>query len=108
MRTDDDIVQVKMTLAASVSIDLERVEEGDPMAWQQASLGLDLSDPIQKQQAIFKYLGMYLSRELLLTQCPSTNGPGELWPIEMEVVKYGVSIIPTESSSVDSSGTSKA
>jgi hypothetical protein len=90
MRTDQDIVQVRMSLVASISLDLQRIEEDDPVVWQQASEGIDLEDPVQKRQAIFKYLGMYLSRELLLTECPSTNGPGEVWPIEMEVVKYGI------------------
>ena len=89
MRSEDDIVQVKMTLAASISLDMQRIEEDDPVAWEQASSGMNLNDTEEKKQALFRYLGLYIARELLLTKCPSTNGPGEIWPMDMEVVKYG-------------------
>jgi len=90
MRSDEDIIQVRMTLAASISLDMQRIEEDDSLVWQQASADMDLTDPDQKKQAVFRYLGLYIARELLLTGCPSTNGPGETWPIEMEIIKYGI------------------
>lgn len=87
MRDDTDITLVRIVLSGTISLDWERIE-ADP-AWVFVTAGMDLSDPEDRKQALFKYIGAYLSRQLLLTDCPSTNGPGQVWPIEMEVVSGG-------------------
>ena len=88
MRTEDDIVLIKMNLYATAIIDLERVEQ-DPV-WLAISSKYDFTISSELKQAIQEYVSAYISREFILTECPSTNGPGEPRVITMEVLFNGV------------------
>lgn len=91
MRTPEDLILVKVTLSALVSLDLERIIE-DPR-WATVADNVDLNDPEQREQALFQYLGSYIGREreqLFDTVfMPATNGPADLTVEKMENVSHG-------------------
>lgn len=89
MRSDKDLLRIRVTAYSLVDLDLERVES-DPR-WEQIALRYDLNDPESKTQALFEYLGSYVSQELLFDSnfMPSTNGPAGLFITDMEDVTHG-------------------
>jgi hypothetical protein len=84
MRTLDDLVQIRFQLHSTISLDWERIEL-DP-DWIMISSEFDLSDQEQLEQALFRYIASYISRQQILTHMPSTNGPGDLYVLNMEIV----------------------
>lgn len=97
MRTPEDLILVKVTLSALVSLDLERITE-DPR-WAQIADNVNLNDPEQREQALFQYLGSYISREreqlFDSVFMPATNGPADLTVEKMEDVTNGNSTSST-------------
>lgn len=89
MRDMNDIAQIQVQLQGVVSLDLERVEE-DPR-WDTISRKYDLNDPEQRKQALFEYLGSYIAGERLFDSSfmPSTNGPADLFILDMEELSNG-------------------
>jgi hypothetical protein len=80
MRTRHDLKIVRFSLICGVTLDMERVED-DP-AWAMASRHFDLEDPVQMDAALIEYLKHYLSKEGLLAEMPSTNGPADVYGME--------------------------
>lgn len=89
MRSQEDLIQVKVTLNATISLDRERIIE-DP-AWAAIADNVDLNDPEQREQALFLYLAGYINREQLFDSVfmPSTNGPADIRVEKMEDVSDG-------------------
>jgi hypothetical protein len=89
MRTNEDLVKVRVHLYAIADLDWERIE-ADPH-WDLIAQGFDLTDLEQRKQALFRYLGRYLASEKLFAQQPvyGTNGPSELFITDMEVIANG-------------------
>ena len=90
MRDMNDLIEVKVQLQGVVSLDLERVEEDNPR-WETISHKYDLGDPEQRKQALFEYLASYLAGERLFDSSfmPSTNGPADIFVLQMEDVTNG-------------------
>jgi hypothetical protein len=88
MRSEEDIVRVKIELTADIELDMQRMVEDDPV-WLQISHGAELDDPLQRQEAFRLYLSHYIVRERFLSGMPSTNGPGSMRLNKMEVSFYG-------------------
>jgi hypothetical protein len=85
MRHENDRLLVRITLSSVIDLDLERVEE-DPQ-WQRLIEGKDDSNKDIVKAMLFEYINQYLLRgPRIMTNAPSTNGPSELWPIEMEII----------------------
>jgi hypothetical protein len=93
MRTNEDIKQVKFTGKGSVTIDLETAEK-DP-AYLRLAGQHDMTDATQRDLVLSKYLAFYFGWERMFQDLPCTTGPGDIFPIEMEVVhatsSYGTS-----------------
>lgn len=89
MRTKEDLVRIMVSSYSIIDLDWERIEE-DP-EWSMVSSAFDLNDQEQKMQALFRYLGNYVSRDQLFkaTFMPSTNGPANLIITDMEDVTNG-------------------
>jgi len=91
MRGPEDLILIDVYLKSTVSLDRERIVE-DP-AWAAIADNVDLNDPEQREQALFRYLAQYISRgnEKLFDSVfmPSTNGPADLTIIRMEDVTHG-------------------
>jgi hypothetical protein len=89
MRGPEDLITIRVTLSATISLDRERIVE-DP-AWASIADNVDLEDPEQKDQALFQYLASYIRREQLFDSVfmPSTNGPSDLVLENLEEVKNG-------------------
>jgi hypothetical protein len=90
MRDMNDLIAIKIKLQGTVSLDLERVEEDNPR-WENIAHKYNLGDPEQRKQALFEYLASYLSGERLFDSSfmPSTNGPADLFILDMEDVTNG-------------------
>jgi hypothetical protein len=86
MRTEEDIIRVRVGLSGILELDLERIEL-DPN-WRQIAMTYDLNDSQERAKALMAYVSHYVVRERFLREMPSTNGPGELNLLQMEVV-YG-------------------
>lgn len=86
MRSPEDLVQIKVSLYSIISLDMERIEM-DP-AWIEVCQRVDLEDPEQVKQALFQYLGLYISREELFDNrfMPATNGPANVIITDMELI----------------------
>jgi len=82
-RTDEDIFEVTGTLNFRLSLDWERIE-ADPV-WRQY---LMLSEG-NINAALEAYLVHYLTRDRLLREMPSTNGPGQLSLQQWERINDG-------------------
>ena len=88
MRDEQDIIQVTLTVVGNIELDLERIE-ADPNWRQVLSAGWDLDTPEGRLGALQDYLGHYITRELFLREMPSTNVPGSIRLIELEVTSNG-------------------
>lgn len=86
MKSPEDLVQVKVSLYSIISLDKERIET-DP-AWAEVCSRFDFDDPEQVKQALFQYLGLYISREELFDYrfMPATNGPSAILITDMEII----------------------
>lgn len=89
------IVDLSFRVTGRVQLDLERAQE-DPW-WEQYTRGLDLSDPIQFQQAVSNYVSAYLAKENLLSEAPFTCGPADVYNINIEVKNGGSNNAAAES-----------
>lgn len=87
MRTENDIVRLKMDLEAVIEVDLQRMADDDPN-WAQLSQGYDLSTVEGRYAALRVYVEHYITRERFLRDMPSTNGPGSVELTELEVHPY--------------------
>jgi hypothetical protein len=87
MRSEADVITVRVNLVGSVELDWQRMVEDDPN-WARVSTGWDLEDPLQLQAAIHSYLMHYIARERFLRDMPTTNGPGLLIPGSIQVQFY--------------------
>lgn len=76
-RSFDDIFTVNLKLDATISVDLERIEE-DPVWINFLSL---YSSP----EAFIMYLSYYIVRDKFLSEAPFTNGPGGFNLIDVEI-----------------------
>jgi hypothetical protein len=84
MRAFDDLIRVRVSTYLIADLDWERIE-ADPN-WELVSRQFDITDPKEKQTALFRYLGEYIAREQLLINMPCTNGPSDLYITDMEVI----------------------
>jgi hypothetical protein len=92
MRTQEDLILVRVNMTALVSLDLERITE-DP-AWAAIADNVNLSDSDQREQALFNYLASYIQRHQLFggsVFMPATNGPSDINIINMEEITNGTS-----------------
>lgn len=91
MRSPEDLIQVQVKLSATISLDRERITE-DP-AWASIADNVDLNDPEQVEQALYLYLGQYITREKkqLFDSIfmPSTNGPADIIIDDMKELHNG-------------------
>jgi hypothetical protein len=89
MRSFDDIKIVNFTGTGSVTIDLERAE-ADPQYLRICGQH-DKTVPAQRDEALKRYVAVYFGRELMFQEMPCTNGPGEIFPVTLEVrnAQYG-------------------
>lgn len=92
------IVDVTFNIMGRVQLDMDRAKE-DPW-WEQYTKGLDLSDPIQFQAAVFNYVSAYLKNEELLSDAPFTCGPADVYRITTEVRNGGSNNAANDSSPV--------
>lgn len=83
MRSEEDIVEVRIEMSSLLSLDWERIEN-DPI-WIQIGNDCNLSDPAQRHQALLRYIGAYIGLEKFFRDCPSTNGPASVWAHNMEI-----------------------
>jgi hypothetical protein len=86
-RTDEDIFEVTGTLNFRLSLDWERIE-ADHVWRQYLMLSEDLG------AALEAYLVHYLTRDRLLREMPSTNGPGQVSLQQWERINDGDSNCP--------------
>jgi hypothetical protein len=86
-RTDEDIFEVIGTLSFRLSLDWERIEN-DPV-WRQY---LMVSE--SPEAALEAYVEHYITRDRLVREMPSTNGPGQLALQYMERITNGNSSGP--------------
>jgi len=84
MRDLSDLIKVRFSISGSLEMDWERLEQ-DP-EWQRFAERYDLADPEQKKEAVTKYMISYLSDEQILATMPVTNGPADLYGINVEVL----------------------
>lgn len=90
MRSPEDLIEVEVVLSSVISLDRERIIE-DPV-WASIADNVDLNDPREREQALFMYLGSYITRCQMFGGSifmPSTNGPSDIKLIEMEDVTNG-------------------
>lgn len=90
MRSPEDLIKVRVTMQAMVSLDRERIIE-DP-SWASIADNIDLNDQSQVEQALYLYLRNYIHRQPLFGEqifMPTTNGPADIQVIEMEDVSHG-------------------
>lgn len=76
MRSEDDIIQITVNMAARLELDLERVMN-DPVGRTIAEK-YDLTVSDQLYAMLVEYCEFYISRERFLSRAPSTNGPGSI------------------------------
>jgi hypothetical protein len=86
MKTEEDIVRIRLSLVGEFEIDIDRIVE-DPV-WRTISSRYDLSIEVQWQQALEEYVAHYIIRERFLAKMPCTNGPGSLQTIQPMEVRY--------------------
>ena len=77
MRSREDLKAVRFEMVGGITLDIQRVEQ-DP-AWSMASRFYDLEDTQQFDAALVEYVKHYLSKESLLAEMPSTNGPADIY-----------------------------
>lgn len=82
MRTQDDIKNVRIELAATVQLDLERVED-DPVY---SSILASAPYP-NTNAALEEYIRRYLAREVVLAENPATCGPASFYGTTVTVVE---------------------
>ena len=70
-RGPEDLLTIDLELACELSLDMERIE-ADPVYRQ----CLEMEE--HPEVALQVYIEHYITRERLLSQMPSTNGPGRL------------------------------
>lgn len=81
MRNENDIKHIRVELAGTVQLDLERVEE-DPVS----EVIQNTSDIKNLNALLQEYIRRYLSREVILADCPATCGPVSLYGLNVTVV----------------------
>ena len=87
MRTQEDLIEVRVEMVSTISLDRERIIE-DP-AWAAIADNINLEDKEQVEQALFLYLKSYIIRQQLFGACifmPATNGPSDIEVKSMEEV----------------------
>jgi hypothetical protein len=84
MRSADDLITVKATITRRLTLDRERLES-DPV-WSQVSqqLGYVTGDPLT-EELVSTYLNHYIVRDQFPHQTPTTNGPGDIDAVQLEV-----------------------
>lgn len=87
MRSPDDLIRVRVTMYSPIYLDKERIES-DPR-WEEVSRHFDFSQPGQKEQALYQYLGLYINREQLFDSrfMPASNGPADIFITDMELIE---------------------
>lgn len=94
------MVDITFTVTGRVQLDLDRAKED--IWWEQYTRGLDMTDPIQFQEGVRRYVSAYLRNEQLLSDnAPWTCGPASLYQIQLEV-KNGGNAERTEGSNTSS------
>lgn len=84
MRSEVDIISVQAMTVRRLTLDLERMER-DPV-WIQISESLGAAPgTIIFEQAVRSYLHHYILRDQFPHNMPSTNGPGDIDQIQLEV-----------------------
>lgn len=87
MRTQEDLIEIEVMMRSKVSLDRERIIE-DPQ-WASIADKVNLDDPYELKQALFSYLGSYISRQQIFGGesifMPSTNGPANIRIVNMEI-----------------------
>lgn len=90
MRSAQDIISVQATITRRLTLDLERIES-DPVFSQVAQqLGYAAGDPLT-EELVGAYLQHYIVRDQFPHQTPTTNGPGDIDAIQLEVTWPGQS-----------------
>jgi len=87
MRCPEDLIQVRVLLGSTISLDRERIVN-DP-AWAAIADKLDLTNSEELERALHLYLSSYLRREELFDSVfmPSTNGPASVEVLQIQQIK---------------------
>lgn len=95
-RFEKDLVDIRLELKGFVGLDWERMYE-DPVFRQAMIIHGEVpleqvhdADPLWRSTVLQEYLLHYIVRDRLLRDMPSTNGPGELHLLKLEVVDGNV------------------
>ena len=88
MRSEADIIHVEVAIARRLSFDLERMEQ-DPV-WNQIvaqnqAVADAAGEPLVIEQVMARYLQHYIVRDQFPHQTPTTNGPGDIGEIKLDV-----------------------
>ena len=75
-RSDSDIIDLRFTVTADLSLDIERIIE-DPI-WKTICFANGYDETNYYPELLEDYLKHYVTRERFLSNCVSTNGPGTL------------------------------
>lgn len=84
MRSVADIIVVETRVTRRLSLDLERLEK-DPVWIQIVSQAETEQDLVSETDLVKRYLTYYIVRDQFPHQTPTTNGPGDIDQIQLEV-----------------------
>jgi hypothetical protein len=84
MRSEADIIHVQATITRRLTLDLERLER-DPV-WLSISEQYPIVPGTEVADAMVSaYINHYILRDQFPHQTPSTNGPGDIDEIKLEI-----------------------
>jgi hypothetical protein len=84
MRSEADIIFVEATISRRLTFDLERLEQ-DPVWVQVLQQSQTEPETVSLEECMSRYLRYYIQRDRFPHQTPTTNGPGDIGEVNLEI-----------------------
>lgn len=84
MRSEEDIITVQATISRRLTFDLERLER-DSVWIQLIQQSQTEPEPASLEECMSRYVRHYIVRDQFPHQTPTTNGPGDIGEVNLEI-----------------------